>query len=252
MRAIAIAVALMIGQQAAQPSFESASIKRNTTVEPAFTLGFMPGGRFRAAGVDVRTLIAIAYQTNQHLFPSQILNGPAWIGSEAWDINAKVSDDLAKVMSVSLRAALLRSLLESRFKLKLHHEIREVQQYNLVLARKDGSLGSQMRRSTMNCVRDVSRCETRALPGQLTSTSMTMGGLAAYLASNVVRTVVKDQTGLLGSFEITLEWAPESAAASDKSSIFTALQDQLGVKLEAIRGPADVVVIDHIERPTED
>src|SRR5205823_2620133 len=101
-------------------------------------------------------------------------------------------------------------------------------------------------------VTDVTRCETRLLPGQLTSTSMTTGSLASYLASNVVRTVVKDQTGQIGSFAITLEWAPESAGPTDKASIFTALQDQLGLKLEPVRGSADVVVIDHIERPAED
>ena len=250
MRYAAIVLALVLGQ--ATPKFELASIKRNTTVEPAFTMGFMPGGQFRAVGMDVRTLIAIAYQTNQHLFPSQILNGPGWIATDAWDINAKVSDDLSKAMSVSLRAALLRSLLEDRFKLKLHHEIREVQQYELVKARPDGAPGPQLRRSTVNCNVDVTRCETRALPGQLTSTNMTSGGLAAFLASNVVRTVVTDKSGLIGGFELMLEWAPESAGASDKSSIFTALQDQLGLKLNPVRGPTDVVVIDRVERPAED
>ena len=263
MRVIAISLALLFAQvtpkvspkpqaEAGAPKFDVASIKRNRTVEPAFTMGFLPSGQFRATGMDVRTLIAIAYQTNQRLFPSQILNGPAWIASDAWDINAKVGDELLKSMSVSLRSALIRSLLEDRFKLTLHHELREVQQYELVPAKKDGSLGPQIRRATVNCAADITSCETRALPGHLTSTSMPAGGLAAYLASNVVRTVVKDQTGLIGGYSITLEWAPESAAATDKLSIFTALQDQLGLKLQPVRAPADVVVIDHIERPAED
>jgi uncharacterized protein (TIGR03435 family) len=251
MRAIAIAVFLLLAQQQ-KPSFDVASIKRNTTVEPAFTLGFAPGGRFRAVGMDARTLITIAYMQGTRLYPSQVLGGPGWIGSESWDINAKVSDDLAKAMSVPLRAQLLQSLLEDRFKLKLHREIREVQQYELVMARKDRALGPQLRRSTANCVANPTQCETRALPGQFTTTSMGIGGLAAYLASNVVRTVVIDKTELVGMFQMTLEWAPESAAATDKPSIFTALQDQIGLKLEPVRGPGEVVVIDHIERPTED
>src|SRR5262245_7562550 len=113
MRFAAIALLLVLAQPV-KPAFEVASIKRNTTVEPAFTLGFMPGGQFRAVGMDIRTLIAIAYQRGTRLFPSQIVGGPGWIASDAWDINAKVSDDLAKVMSVSLRAQLLQSLLETR------------------------------------------------------------------------------------------------------------------------------------------
>lgn len=250
MRAIALALALLLAQ-AGKPSFEVATVKRNTAVSPAFTFGSSPGGLFRAIGVDVRTLITIAYQTNQRLFPSQVIGAPGWVSSDSWDINAKVGDDLVKVMSVSLRNQLLQSLLEDRFKLKLHHELRDVQQYNLVPANKDGSLGPQLHRATVDCLADVTRCETRLLPGQFTTTSLGIGGLAAFLASNVVRTVVTDKTGLIGQFSITLEWAPESAGPSDKQSIFTALQDQLGLKLEPVRGPADVVVIDHVERPAE-
>ncbi len=251
MRHSVMALALLLAQAAPRPSFEVATITRNTAVEPAFSMGFMPGGRFRAIGVDVRTLVAIAYQQGQRLFPSQVVGGPGWMASDAWDIDAKVSVDMSRAMSVPLRAALFQSLLEDRFKLRLHHEIREVQQYALVLARKDGALGPQLRRSMVNCVADVSRCETRSLPGQFTSTSITSGGLAAYLASAVMRTVVTDRTGLAGTFAATLEWAPDSAATTDKPSIFAALEDQLGRKLQPERGPADVVVIDHVERPTE-
>jgi len=252
MRHAAIAFLLLVAQAAPRPAFEVASIKRNTTVEPAFTLGFAPGGRFRAAGMDVRTLITIAYQQGTRLFPSQVIGLPGWAASDSWDINAKVSDDMVKVMSVSLRAQLLQSLLEDRFKLKIHREARDVQQYELVMANKEGALGPQLHRATVNCTVDVTQCETRLLPGQFTTTSMGIGGLAAFLASNVVRTVVTDKTGLVGQFSVSLEWAPESAAATDKASIFTALQDQLALKLEPVRSLADVVVVDRIERPAED
>jgi bla regulator protein blaR1 len=238
--------------QAGKPAFEVATIRRNTSVEPAFSIGAQPGGRFRVVGMDVRTLIRIAYRSGASLFPSQIIGGPAWMAADAYDITAKAPDaaiDGPAAEVIAKRAAMLQSLLEDRFKLKVHRETREVTEYALVLARKDGSLGPQMRRSSINCTADITRCETRSLPGQLTSTNMTAAGLASYLASVAVQTVVIDRTGLSGMFALTLEWTPDG---SDKPMLFTAIQDQLGLKLEPERAPADVVVVDHIERPAED
>jgi uncharacterized protein (TIGR03435 family) len=118
-----------------------------------------------------------------------------------------------------------------------------------MLARKDGGLGPQLRRSTINCAVDITRCETRSLNGQLTSTSMTAGALASFLASVPLKTVVVDRTGLSGTFALSLEWTPDG---SDKPTLFTAIQDQLGLKLEPERAAVEVVVIDRIERPSVD
>jgi uncharacterized protein (TIGR03435 family) len=265
MRYAAIALLLMIGQQQAQkPAFEVTTIKRNASVEPAFTIGWQPGGRFRVVGMDVRTLIRMAYRTGGALYPSQIIGGPAWISADAYDITAKAPDDAINGPAAELiakRAAMLRSLLEDRFKLRIHRETRPGTTYALVMARQDGVLGPQLQRSTLNCAVDITRCETRSIPGQLTSTNMTAAGLASYLAQVAVQAVVVDRTGLSGMFAITLEWTPDraplplradaAAPPADKPSIFTALQDQLGLKLEPERGPVEVVVIDRIERPTE-
>jgi bla regulator protein blaR1 len=266
MRHVALALAVLLGQQTAapKPAFEVATIKRNTAVDPGFALGFQPGGRFRAVGMDVRTLIAIAYQPPR-LLPSQIVGGPDWMHTDGYDITAKAGDNLAggtPAQQNARRGELLQSLLEDRFKLKVHRETRQLPRLALVLARKDGALGSHMRRAPVDCIAEPTRCETRSVPGQLTSTNMTMGGLAIYLASNVIQNVVVDRTGLTGFFAIDLEWAPDrtllplngdaTPPQSDRPSIFAALQDQLGLKLETERGTVEVLVVDHVERPIED
>ena len=96
MRHAALALAVLVAQQTAAPklSFEVATIKRNTAVDPGFALGFQPGGRFHAVGMDVRTLIAIAYQPPR-LLPSQIIGGPDWTHTDGYDIVAKVGDNFA-------------------------------------------------------------------------------------------------------------------------------------------------------------
>jgi uncharacterized protein (TIGR03435 family) len=251
--ALAIALAILAGQTAApKPAFEVATVKRNTSIEPAFSIGFQPGGRFRVVGMDVRTLITIAYRMGARLYPSQVVGGPAWMASDAYDIAAKAADEVLTGPAAEItakREAMLQSLLEDRFKLKVHRDRREVTGYALVLARKDGALGPQLRRSTINCAVDITRCETRSLNGELTSTSMTAGALASFLASVPLKTVVVDRTGLTGMFALSLEWTPDG---SDKPTLFTAIQDQLGLKLEPEHTPIEVVVIDHIERPAAD
>ena len=261
---LAAIMSAVIVAQSATPrlAFEVASIKRNTTVDGGGGGGFAPGGRFRITNIDVMTIVMIAHRTGPQLFRSQIVGGPDWIASETYDITAKVGDDLAgKPLGelFAMQPALLRSLLEDRFKLKSHRETRELQRYALVLARKDGSLGPQLRRAPVDCTAEPRRCGLQVQPGRFSSESTVISGFVNYLGSNVQRVVV-DRTGLDGRFGITLEFTPDRAPLpladaapppADKPSIFTALQDQLGLKLEPERGPVDVVVIDHIERPTE-
>jgi uncharacterized protein (TIGR03435 family) len=160
-----------------------------------------------------------------------------------------------------MQPALLRSLLEDRFKLKSHRETPELQRYALVLARKDGALGPQLRRAPVDCKAEPRQCGLQIQSGRFSSESTVISTLVNFLGSNVQRVVV-DRTGLDGRFGLTLEFTPDrtplplaadaTPPPADKPSIFTALQDQLGLKLEAERGPVDVVVIDHIERPTPD
>jgi uncharacterized protein (TIGR03435 family) len=254
-----------MGQAVSKPAFEVATIKRNTSLASNGGGGFASGGRFSMTNVDVRTLVRIAYRAGPMLFPSQIIGGPDWLGSESYDITAKVGADLAGKPQAELfpvQPLLLQSLLEERFKLTVHRDTRALQRYALVLARKDGALGPQLRRSRLDCAVDFSQCSTRARPGSFSSGSTPMASLSNYLASAVVQRVVVDRTGLDGRFEIALEWTPDRTPlplngdvpppSVDKPSIFTALQDQLGLELEPERGPVEVIVIDRVERPTED
>jgi uncharacterized protein (TIGR03435 family) len=267
MRHAAIALLLMLGQQQAQrPAFEVATIKRNTSLAQNGTAGFGAGARFRATNIDVLTLVRIAYGTGpSRMLPSQIVGGPAWMSSDSYDITAKVADDLAgksQAELIAVQPALLQSLLEDRFKLKIHRETRELAVYALVRARQDRGLGPQLRPSRLDCNVDFSQCAVHAAPGQFASGGAAITSLVNYLASAVVQRRVIDRTGLDGRFEIMLQWTPDRtplplngdappAASADAPSIFAALQEQLGLKLESERGPVEVVVIDHVERPTE-
>jgi uncharacterized protein (TIGR03435 family) len=257
-----VAAAVVVAA-AQRPSFAVATIKRNTTVNSGGGGGMAPGGRFHLVNIDAQTLILIAFRNGPQLFPSQLAGTPAWASTEYYDITAKVGDDLAgKPLPelFRLQPLLLQSLLEDRFKLKVHRESREMPRYRLVLARSDDALGPQLRQVDVDCAAMPQRCGIQASPGRFVAGSVPISALIAFLAPNQQRVVV-DKTGLEGRYSITLEWTPDRAPlplagdappSSDKPPLTTALQDQLGLKLESERGPVDVIVIEHLERPTED
>jgi uncharacterized protein (TIGR03435 family) len=250
----AIAAAALLAQTTGtRPSFEVAAIKRNPSIETEGRLAMQPGGHFRAINFDTFNLIAFAYRTKlRNLFPSQIVGAPDWLKRERFDINANIGSDLVvRAASDPLQTPkLVQSLLEDRFKLRAHRETRELPVYELVVLRKDGTLGAQMHRVDVDCDADRARCIIQSLPGQITARGLTIETLAAMLSSRVERLVV-DRTGLAGSVDIALDWSPDQSV-SDKPSLFTAVQEQLGLRLDSKTAPVDVVVIDHIERPTED
>jgi len=133
----------------------------------------------------------------------------------------------------------------------VHHEQRQMTVYALVRLRPDGSLGPRFRQSTPDCFKESAKCGFAGGPiGRVKASAITIGLLTQLLAGATDR-VVLDRTGLDGGFEIDLEWSPDQTA-TDKPSIFTAVEEQLGLKLESTKAPVDVVVIDHVERPTED
>jgi bla regulator protein blaR1 len=181
---------------------------------------------------------------------------------------------------------MLRTLLADRFKLTVHNEIRELPIYALVMARSDGTLGPQLRRVDLECValRDDGRGSPpepgkaicggfRGLgPGGTTGHAVPISLLAKNVEGSVDR-IVTDRTGLTGRFDVDLQWTPDQLRQFKGSpdlppgtlpqingfpfdpngpSIFTALQEQLGLKLESTKGPVDVLVIDHVEQPTPD
>jgi len=263
------------GIQAAQapakpPTFEVVSIKRSRSDETGGSMGFQPGGRFRSLNVPVDSMLTTAFSPDRPMLDSQVI-GPSWIASDRFDITAKAPSDLpSDVASLSkLMPAMLRALLEDRFKLKAHMETREDQIYALVMARSDGSLGPQLHRAAADCLtlamaRRENPAAAPALPvqcgihfdaGRLSGGSVDASSLASLLSGTVHRPVL-DRTRLSGNFDFELQWSAglqaDSASGDLSPSIFTAVQEQLGLKLESTKGPVEVLVIDHVEHPTED
>ena len=198
-------------------------------------------------------MIAIAYRTSQRLFQSQIIGGPDWLANDRYDVIAKLGEDYAgksAAQSFQSIGLLVRALLEDRFKLRVHHEMREMPTYALLPSRKDGSFGPQFKRTTVNCAVEFAKCRIESIPGHFSAIGVTIPDLLITLGGSVERVIV-DRTGLSGRFDVELDWSPDQSV-SDKPSLFTALDEQLGLKLESVRAPVDVVVIDHVERPTED
>jgi uncharacterized protein (TIGR03435 family) len=251
-----IGMPFLIHGQSPQPSerksaFEVATIKRNTSLEGNGGMRNEPGGRFEAVDAPVFWLIASAYSDSMGgLRPSQIIGAPSWLESEHYDIAAKAAnaDDMSSFNKTRL---LLRSLLEDRFTLRVHREQRQMSIYALVRARNDGGLGPQFKQSTPDCFQESAKCGFRGGPvGRIKADAIPMD-ILTQLLGNATDRIVVDHTGLTGGFDIDLEWSPEQTA-SDKPSIFTAVQEQLGLRLESTKGPVDVLVIDHVERPTPD
>jgi bla regulator protein blaR1 len=270
----------------ANATFEVASVKANKSGDNRIGIGFQPGGRFRATNVPLRELISAAYGNPQPLPAFQITGGPKWIESDRFDIVAKAPGDPQPGPNGPPIAmfAMLRNMLADRFQLVLHHETKEMPIYALVLARADGKLGPQLKTTATDCAALMAArgrgaplappppgermpCGMRMFPGNLSGGSSSMSQLTNVLARFVNRTVV-DQTGLTGNYDLDLQWTPDQvpqgrgepppgapalpAIDPNGPSIFTAVQEQLGLKLESTKGPISVVVIDRVEHPTED
>ena len=217
-------------------------------------MGIQPGGRFHATNAPVFWLIMNAYgEFQRSLLESQVIGAPNWLWSEHYDVVAKTTADVvAMTPQEQFRTIprLIQSLLEDRFKLQAHRETRQLPIYVLTFARKDHALGPQLTRSSLDCTKETTKCGFNGARGHMFGGWLQMSSIANILQSLSERVVV-DRTGLDGRFDVELEYSPDQTA-TDKPSIFAAVQEQLGLKLEADTGPVRVVVIDHIERPTED
>ena len=251
--------------------FEVASIKPRTGDRAAG--GTTSPDRFVRADTTLRELIRFAFNVQDF----QIEGGPAWIASSRFEVNAKAPS--APSGPDGMRA-LVRRLLEDRFTLRTHVESREMATYDLL----GGRLGEKLRRSTLDCeaivasgtatADDLARCDLRFRPkmvdsgGRPSIQSMTLivqGVRLARLATllqNEVERIVTDKTGLDGTFDLELEFAPQGrrpvglpgppSPPSDGPPLATALQEQLGLKLESVRGPVPVIIIERAELPTPD
>ena len=198
-----------------------------------------------SADVTVRSLVMTAYNL---IMLDQISGLPGWAENENYEVQGKLDSEsteafkkLAPADQASQRCLLMQALLADRFKLRVHHDRRELPVYNLVIARS----GLKMKEASS------SKAQSWSMGlGTLTGKGMPIASLIASLSNHVGRMII-DKTGLTGNYEVnlTFSWNDEPGDASP--SIFTALQDELGLKLEPAKAPVDVVVIDHLERPSE-
>jgi uncharacterized protein (TIGR03435 family) len=210
-----------------------------------------PGGRLTAVAAPLFWLIAGAFgDAAGALRPEQVVGAPRWLRDERYDITAQVADTTAVGKGATFLAMRpsIRALLEDRFQLRTHRESRQLSVYALV--RSDRALGPGLSRSTVDCVKDEASCGYTGGPGHVKAVALTSDILMQLLANASGRIVV-DRTGLRGPFTVDLEWSQDQGT-SDKPSIFAAVQEQLGLKLEPTRAPVDILVIDHVERPTPD
>lgn len=238
----------------ARPSFEVTSVRRNTSADRDMTVQVDPGGRLRVVSAPLLWLIASAYGNDRGgLRPEQIIGAPGWLQSERYDVTAQVADADSAGRKATTFVALrphLQSLLEDRFRLAVHRDTRDLPIYALVQARP-GALGPRFSPVPVDCTSDEARCTFEGgFVGRIQSDALTSEQLMQLLATATGRVVV-DRTGLTGPYAINLEWSQDQSS-SDLPSVFTAAQEQLGLKLESTRGPVDVIVIDRVERPTPD
>jgi uncharacterized protein (TIGR03435 family) len=212
---------------------------------------------YTATGVSLAQLIHEAYGIYE---PDRLSGGPAWIGASKFDLEAKMDDaDVSAYRNLTLeqRHQMLQALLADRFKLVIHHQHKEFPSYALVIAKNGPKLQAATAEQTMPYdIKGITGLVTQSQRGLLAVQGFSMEGLASLLSDcdDVGRKVV-DKTGVMGSYTFALRWSPTdtSITASETSgpSIFTAIQEELGLKLEPSRTMLDTIVVDHAEKPSE-
>jgi uncharacterized protein (TIGR03435 family) len=248
--------------------FDVASVKPNRSGASS-SQSRNAGGQFEAINTSLAQLIQMAYDRLPNF---RMSGGPAWLSSDRFDIVAKGTANTLELDNQRRQGQqiqqMLRALLRERFKLAVHTETRDLPVYTLVVARTDGRLGPQLQRAPDcaepgDCASGVSTGPTAPARGGGGGVGVGGGGGAGggysnslksretieALAGNLTRSldrVVLDRTELKGDFDVELKWNSESP------TIFTALQEQLGLKLQSDKGPVEILVIDRAEPPTPD
>jgi uncharacterized protein (TIGR03435 family) len=244
--------------------FDVASVKHNISGNQGIrTLTLVPGG-VRVINLPLATIVGVALR----LQPDQVAGMPSWAADESYDITAKAPEGTR--VTIDVMRPMLQALLADRFQLKTHHELRELSVYRLV---RVGAIGAKLTRAAADCSgrtpptapdgRQV-KCGASARPGSMSIHGFPILTLAQFLGPAVGRVVV-DATGIDGLWDLDLEYAADQVqgnlfpvpadagpAPSDGGSLFTALQEQLGLRLETGRAPVDVTVVDNLARPVDD
>jgi uncharacterized protein (TIGR03435 family) len=269
---------LLVCHGAAQrPSFEVVSIKANHSGSSNGGLG-PRGSRLLATNVNLNTLLMYAYSPpGGRILDAQILGEPNWARTERFDIEAKAEGD-ARIMPGEQTRAMLRSLLEDSFQLKVHRETRDLPVYSLVLAKNGPKLSADQtppdpRQSSISFAtkgdqlsplpRGAQRMVTGPTTTVLTGTAISVSNLVALLQSKSDRILI-DKTGFTGLLDVQLIFGPDLTVDANRAgtvepaepgadsapSLFTAIQD-IGLKLEPGKAPLEVLVIDSVQRPPQ-
>jgi bla regulator protein blaR1 len=266
-------LSLPVTSESTDRKFEVASIKPNKSGSNRVNLNPLPGGRFTAVNVTVMDLVAAAYGSGMPFPRSNILNGPAWMTRDRFDIVAKAEGN----PTLDEVALMLRPLLAERFSLSSHPETRERPIYTLTFARSDQALGLGLKPASRDCLgpRELNEpapagCEMVSVPGIFRAHGRPIAAFARLLSSWVEdHREVRDQTALTGAFDFDLHWTPDRmpVVPADASpelaqalrsvdtggpSLFTAVQEQLGLKLVPGKDQTRVLVVDHVEQPSPD
>jgi uncharacterized protein (TIGR03435 family) len=253
------------------PMFDVVSVKPNKSDNGMMRIMFKPDG-YSATNVSMKLLIQTAYGIRQDL----IAGGPGWVESAGYDFDAKVAGpdvDALKKLTPEQRRSMLQPALVERFKLKVHTETKQLPVFELSVTKGGSKLKEASPDDTyQNGIKGPDGTARAGMmrmgPGQLTAQGVPMSSLVNVLSQQLRQTVI-DKTGLKGKYDVELNWTPDQGsepmfkgtdsspqradAAPDSSgpSIFTALQEQLGLKLQSAKGPVETLVIDHVEMPSE-
>jgi len=239
-------------------TYDVISVKPNTSGGGGMRMMITPDG-FQADNVSLKMMMQNAYQYN----PELIFGLPKWADTDRFDVKAKVAEEdlpALKKMAPPDRIKIMQSVMEERFKVKVHRETKELPTYDLVIAKG----GLKIKEAVLD---ENSPIAMKGPDGKAHGGMVTMGRgmlkaqvvptetLIKMLSSVTQRTVV-DKTGLKGSYNFELKWTPDDAPAGsteeNSGSIFTALQEQLGLRLDASKGMVETLMVDHVEKPSED
>ena len=255
---IAISPEHELSAQSAPLTFETVSIRENTTINADGIISGPSPGRFTVMNLPVASMIRYAYRLRDY----QLLNTPNWASTINYDVIATYPEGRAAPSDDQVRQ-MVQALLADRFGLRVHGETRQLPVYELRVARTDGTLGPQMKPSTVDCNQppppSAGRgafpvCQGFQIRSFIQSRAHTLDGLAAALQAMVKQRVL-NLTGLKGPYEVTVRWGDarglaEQATVEEIAAMMTALQEQLGLKLASGRAPEAVIVVDAVSRPT--
>jgi uncharacterized protein (TIGR03435 family) len=272
-----------LSQGAAQtkPSFEVATVKPSAAGDNRVAILGQPGGRMVVTNATFKMVMAMAYRVRDF----QISGGPNWIATDRWNIEAKAEEGSIPPRAgppdptvIPPQLLMMQSLIEDRFQLKMHRETKEMPVYELVVAKGGSKLKPSEDQSPIRPPErgtpppplpqrggPMPRGSMRMGRGDLEASGVPLANFVTGLSQQLGRTVI-DKTDLKGLYDIKLQWAPELGQGpvapggpepppppADPSgpSIFTAVQEQLGLRLESTKGPVEVLVIDSVQKPTE-